>query len=86
MELDLFVSWDFAPCREAERVWREAGDEKGIAVTVIDIDLPDGGRLAQRMGLTVVPAIALNGCLLAVGVQTIEEARDLIAAAANAGA
>jgi hypothetical protein len=83
MELQLFVSRTFAPCRDAERVWREVAREHRVGLTVVDVHSPGGGDRDGRLPVTVVPAIAADGRLLAIGVQTIEEARRLIAAAAR---
>ncbi len=78
MELLLFVSQAFAPCREAERVWQAVAAENGCALTVVDINSPEGHNLAERLHVTVVPAVAIEGRLLAIGVQSTEEARGLV--------
>jgi hypothetical protein len=83
VELQLFVSHGFLPCRDAERIWREVSHERDIRLTVVDIDSPAGRDVAARIPVTVVPAIAAAGRLLAVGVQTLQEARDLVAAMGN---
>jgi hypothetical protein len=81
MELQLFVSRTFAPCRDAERIWREVAREHHAALTVIDVHSPAVRDQLGRLPVTVVPAIAADGRLLAIGVQTIEEARQLVAVA-----
>lgn len=86
MELQLFVSRGFLPCREAERIWREVAHAHAIRLTVVDIDSPTGQAEAARMPVTVVPAIAAAGRLVAVGVQTSQEAHDLVAAIGNTNA
>lgn len=78
MELLLFVSQAFAPCREAERVWQTVAAETGCALTVVDINSAEGHDLAERLRVTVVPAVAMEGRLLAIGVQSAEEARGLV--------
>lgn len=79
MEIELFTSKSFSPCRDAERIWRTVASERRIALTVVDVDSPDGQERAERLRITVVPAISVGGRLLAIGVQTIEEARELVA-------
>jgi thioredoxin-like negative regulator of GroEL len=78
MEFLLFVSQVFGPCREAERVWRTVAAETGCSLTVVDINSPEGHDLAKRLRVTVVPAVATEGRLLAIGVQNAEEARGLV--------
>lgn len=81
MKLQLFVSDTFAPCREAERVWRAVAEEKGMELAIIDINSEAGRSLAAPLQVNVVPAVAADGRLLAIGVQTPVEARSLIAEA-----
>lgn len=78
MDLLLFVSPAFAPCREAERVWEAVAAESGCSLTVVDITSPQGHQLAERLRVTVVPAVATAERLLAIGVQSAEEARGLL--------
>ncbi|HEX7045806.1 MAG TPA: thioredoxin family protein [Burkholderiales bacterium] len=85
MELQLFVLPSFAPCLEAERVWREIAAEAGVELAVIDIDSERGRAMASRLGLAMVPAIAVDGRLVALGVQTLDEARGVLADAVSAG-
>ena len=86
MKFQLFVSRAFAPCRDAERIWGEAARQTRIAFSVVDVNSPNGSNLAERMRVTVVPAVAVDGRLLAIGVQTTEEARRLIASAGGGDA
>lgn len=83
MKLQLFVSESFAPCREAERVWRGIAAECGIELAVVDINGQAGRALAARLQVNVVPAVAADGRLLAIGVQTPAEARLVLAACAG---
>ena len=79
MRLQLFVSRAFAPCRDAEQVWRRVAEERGMELVVVDINSERGREAAASLQVTAVPALALDGRLLAIGVQTPEEARGLIA-------
>lgn len=81
MKLQLFVSDTFAPCREAERVWRAVAEENGAELAIIDINSDAGRSLAAPLGVNVVPAVVIDGRLLAIGVQSAAEARGLLAEA-----
>ncbi len=81
MEIELFVSHSFKPCRDAERIYGEVAGEQGVELAIVDVNSQDGGARAQRLGIKMVPAPAINGRRLAIGVQTPEEVRDLLAAA-----
>jgi thioredoxin-like negative regulator of GroEL len=81
----LFVSQAFGPCREAERVWQTVAAQTSCALTVIDVNSTEGHDLAERLRVTVVPAIAADGRLLAIGVQSPEEALALIGAGGTVG-
>lgn len=78
MKLQLFVSESFAPCREAERVWRAVAADFGVDLAVVDINGASGRALAARLQVCGVPAVAADGRLLAIGVQTREEAHNLV--------
>lgn len=77
MKLELFVSQSFAPCSHAERVWRQVAAEHDSILAVVDIGTDAGRRAAVQAGVTVVPAVVAGGRLLAVGVQSVLEAREL---------
>ncbi len=78
MELLLLVSPAFAPCRDAERVWQTVATETGGTLRIMDINSAEGQKTAERLHVAVVPAVVLDGRLLAIGVQSAEEARKLI--------
>jgi thioredoxin-like negative regulator of GroEL len=79
MELLLFVSQAFTPCRDAERVWQTVAEESGCALTVVDVNSTEGHDLAERLRVAVVPALSVDGRLSAIGVQSLAEARGLVA-------
>jgi hypothetical protein len=45
---------------------------------VINLAHPEGRRLADALQLRTIPAVVIDGVLVAIGVQTLEEARTLI--------
>ncbi len=79
MKVVLLVSDACAPCVQAEQVWRQVAAEYALAFTVENIDRPDGRALAERLQIKTIPALVVDGVLVAIGVQSPEEARALIA-------
>jgi thioredoxin-like negative regulator of GroEL len=78
MKLNLFVSDSFARCRDAERVWGHVATETGLELKIVDINSDDGRTLAQRLGISMVPALTVDDRLLSVGVPTMDEVRTLL--------
>lgn len=78
MKLELFVSETFARCQDAERVWRHVATESGVELDVVDINSEAGRGRAARLGISIVPALAVDNEVLAVGVPTVEEVRKLL--------
>ena len=79
MKVALLVSDACAPCVQAERVWHEVAAECALVFTVVNLDRPDGRALAERLQIKTIPALVVDDVLVAIGVQTLEEARALIA-------
>lgn len=84
MQLTLFVSEFFARSAEAQRIWARLAEERGLPLSVLDINSDSGRAAAQRLGVSVVPALALNDRLLAIGVPTLEEGRTLLVTSGQA--
>jgi thioredoxin-like negative regulator of GroEL len=81
MKVELLVS-DWCPtCPQAERVWRQVAEERNIEFSVVDMSQPEGRALAQRLRLKTIPATAIDGALVAVGVPSLDEARRMTASA-----
>ncbi len=51
---------------------------------MIEDESPEGQRALTRLRLRALPAVLLNGRLVAVGVQTRNQALELLRAAGNA--
>lgn len=81
MKVELLVSEWCPTCPAAERIWRDVAAEKEIEFAVLDFAQPEGRELAHRLQVRTIPALAVDGVLKAVGVQTPGEARELVAAA-----
>lgn len=78
MKIELLVSLTFAACAEASRVWSAAASEYDASFSIVDINSPDGQAYAQRLGVHAVPLVVVDGKPLALGVQTLMEARQLL--------
>ncbi len=78
MKIELFVSPTFALCEEASRIWAEAASEYGASFAIVDINTSDGQAHAQRLGVHAVPLVVVNGTPMALGVQSLVEARQLL--------
>jgi glutaredoxin len=81
MKVELLVSDWCAPCHQAERIWRQVAAERDFEFAVLDLAQPEGKALAQRLRIRTIPALVIDGRLAGVGVQSLEEARRLVAAA-----
>ncbi len=79
MKVELLVSEWCASCHEAERIWRQVAEEKDVDFQVVDMAQPEGRELATRLRVRSIPALVIDGELKGVGVQTLEEARALVA-------
>lgn len=78
MKVQLLVSESCVPCGQAEKVWRQVAAERGLDFSVVNLDQPEGRALASRLQLKTVPALLVDGSLIAIGVQSLEEARALV--------
>jgi glutaredoxin len=81
MRVQLLVSEWCVPCRAAERTWRAVAEERAIAFEVLDVGQPEGRAVVARLGVRTVPATVIDGELKHVGVPTLAQARELVAAA-----
>ncbi len=57
---------------------------ENLTLHVTEDASPEGQRALTRLGLRALPAVLLNGQLVAVGVQTRDQALELLRAAGNA--
>ena len=81
MKIQLLVSESCVPCDQAEMVWRNVARERDLDFSVVDLAEPEGQRLATLLQLKTIPALVVDGVLVAIGVQSPEEARALVARA-----
>lgn len=81
MKVQLLVSESCVPCDQAEKVWREVAAERELDFSVVDLAAPEGKALADRLRLRTIPALVVDGALVAIGVQSAEEARALVSRA-----
>jgi glutaredoxin len=78
MKVQLLVSETCVPCHQAEKIWREVASDLNLDFTVLDLEGPPGRELAERLKLKTIPAVVVDGDLVAIGVQSREEARELV--------
>ena len=81
MKVQLLVSDACAPCDQAEKVWRGVVAERELDFSVVNLDQPEGRQLAERLQLQTIPALLVDGVLVAIGVQSAEEACALVSRA-----
>lgn len=55
--------------------------ERELDFSVVNLAQPEGRRLVDSLRLRTVPALVIDGRLMAIGVQTPFEARALVARA-----
>jgi glutaredoxin len=79
MLVQLLVSEWCHTCPAAEKVWRDAADEREFDFAVVDVMQPEGREIVARLRVRSVPSVVIDGELKAVGVQTPQEARALVA-------
>ncbi|HEU5339129.1 MAG TPA: thioredoxin family protein [Sulfuricaulis sp.] len=78
MKVQLLVSESCVPCEEAEKIWRRVADESAFDFSVVNLTDAEGQKFADQLELTTIPAVIIDGVLMAIGVQSLEEARALI--------
>ncbi len=81
MKVELLVSEWCPTCPQAERVWTEVAAERDIEFAVLDLNQTAGRELAHGLRVRTIPAVVIDGELRAVGVQSLAEARQMVAAA-----
>ena len=81
IKVQLLVSEWCVPCRSAEEVWRGVAQKKAIAFEVLDVGQPEGRALVAGLGIRTVPATVIGGELKSLGVPSLGEAMELVAAA-----
>ena len=78
MKVQLLVSDACVPCAQAEKVWRGVAAERELDFSVVDLATPEGKTLAERLRLRTIPALVIDGILIAIGVQSPDEACALV--------
>jgi len=81
MKVELLVTTNSEPCRKAIDIWQAVCDGHGHALEVIDEHSPEGKRTMAHLDLKALPAVLIAGRLVAVGVQSREQALHLLSVA-----
>lgn len=82
MEVRLLVSKWCPVCPQAEAVWGEVAKHHPVDYRALDIADPAGRTLVANLRIRTVPALVVDGQLVAVGLQSQAEALKIIGAAA----
>lgn len=82
MEVRLLVSKWCPVCPQAEKVWDEVARTQPIGYQILDIAEPAGRALVAALRIRTVPALVVDGKLVAVGVQSLPEALKIVQQAA----
>ncbi|WP_298138532.1 thioredoxin family protein [Acidiferrobacter sp.] len=82
MEVRLLVSKWCSVCPQAERVWEEVARGQPIDYKALDIAEPAGRALVAALRVRTVPAVVIDGKLVAVGVVSMGDALKLVSQAA----
>ena len=81
IKVQLLVSEWCEPCRGAEAVWREAAQRKEFVFEVLDVGQPEGRAIVARHAIKTVPAGVVDDTLRHVGIPTLAQALEFVAAA-----
>jgi glutaredoxin len=78
MKVELLLSSNCAPCRKAQAVWESVCEEHHLVLELVDVEASEGAERFEDLDLVVLPALLLDGELVAVGVQDREQAAELL--------
>jgi len=78
MEFVLVVADDCPSCDKARAIWESECGARGHRLAVVRADSQQGARLLAGQTLTTVPAVLVNSRIVAVGLQTPVQVRDLL--------
>ncbi len=82
MEVRLLVSKWCPVCPQAEQVWNEVARRQPIDYQALDIAEPAGRALVANLRVRTVPALVVDGKLVAVGLQSLGDALKIVQQAA----
>jgi len=86
VRVQLLVSEWCEPCRGAEAVWREAAQRKDFVFEVLDVSQPEGRTIVAKHAVKTVPAGVVDDVLRHVGIPTLAQALEFVAAAPDRSA
>ncbi len=86
VRVQLLVSEWCEPCRGAEAVWREAAQRKDFVFEVLDVGQPEGRGIVAKHAIKTVPAGVVDDVLRHVGIPTLAQALEFVAAAPDRSA
>jgi len=80
VNVELLVTDDCGPCEKAERLWRDLCQRHGLAFRVRAIGGAEHAETRYGRRLGSVPALLIDGRVVAVGVPSRAEAEALLRA------
>jgi predicted thioredoxin/glutaredoxin len=78
LEIELVVADDCPACERAGAVWREVCARRGIAIRITNVDAKDRSGARHRVTVATVPAVLVGGAIVAVGLQSPEQAQSIL--------
>jgi hypothetical protein len=78
VKLVLLVGDDCPPCDKATDLWRHLSTKYHLALEVLNIDDPAGLAFLGQRRLGSLPALFIDNELAAIGLQTPQQALELI--------
>ncbi|MFQ5756299.1 MAG: thioredoxin family protein [Acidiferrobacterales bacterium] len=79
MKIQLLVSDWSPPCRRAEELWRAVAREVDVELEILNVTEPTGAEIMKRLQLKTISALVIDHQLVAIGVQSKDEARKIAA-------
>jgi glutaredoxin len=83
MQVEILVTNHCPACDHSVAIWRTACGETDATLEVTQVNNPEGRARLAAMKLGTVPAVVIDGKLVAVGLQSEQLAHELLAAAGN---
>lgn len=78
MRAELLVDTDCPACDKAQTVWRAVCRQRGVNLRTLYVDSDDGRDRQRGWRLATIPAVFIDDQLMAVGVQSPEQAIELL--------
>ncbi|HED15427.1 MAG TPA: hypothetical protein ENI64_01205 [Gammaproteobacteria bacterium] len=78
MQLQLILTDNCSSCAQTRKLWETVCDEFQLELIVLNLDSPDGKKLANTNALKTFPALLVEGRVRMVGLPGAQSARKLL--------